>query len=631
MANPRHKFLIKLKAFLLICLAIILTLTVVVNITLSLYKNRITQALNNNFFKPITLKHIFYLPPNIIIVKNFSLSENKISVNKQVFTIPVLISSFSLSDLFLNKTLHLPSFYCIGLTGKLSDLFSFTKGNFNQILDFIKQLPRQDLKLSLRLITFESDKNNIYPNDAKGDFNLNIKGKTISVVGSLGENTFSFKGLLEKEQINVENFKLVNAYINSQFWGKLNPNLAEFKGYILFKQTKDSASANLSLLDIDSRIKFAFPSVKIERLDFSINNNPVKITAEMLFREPFTYNLKLFSNFRSLDDKNEDRLKNILLNVSAIAQEDKKIKVNGALKIDFLEHKKNSLPLEKFDLNVEDLVINFKELPALKLNIAKINLFSKTSTNLYNINLENLNGIVYELNKNLKLVKFSSPFYGGNLVAKGQIKMDQFTPSISALIRVKDVDANKLDGLLIHFSKVYGKLSSQMFFINYPQLVFNGSLHIRDGNLDNFEFLKWLAKLFDLPSLKKIGFNTASSDFIADKNGVGMYNMDLDSENVKIKGNFLLKEHDMVSSKMFFSFQRKLLKESKKFTSLLRLLGTKQDLVKFNFQLSGNLHKINFQWLKSDFKDDLQKAIPNFAKRKLEDKLKGLIESINEE
>jgi len=71
------------------------------------------------------------------------------------------------------------------------------------------------------------------------------------------------------------------------------------------------------------------------------------------------------------------------------------------------------------------------------------------------------------------------------------------------------------------------------------------------------------------------------------------------------------------------------LRESPRFTPLLRLLDTKQELIKFNFQLSGNLHGMNFQWLKSDFKDGLQKAIPNFAKRGFEEKVEKIIESIN--
>lgn len=320
-----------------------------------------------------------------------------------------------------------------------------------------------------------------------------------------------------------------------------------------------------------------------------------------------------------------------MLIASAAAQENKDIKINGSLNIDFTEHKKESLPLEKLELNLKNLVLSFKEPLILQIDAAALNLFSKTSANFYNINLEGLNSQVYELNKPVKLVKFSSPFYGGRLEGRGRIEMHGFIPDILAVIKVKDVDANKLTGVLIYFSKVYGKLSGQMFFDNYPELIFKGAMRVRDGYLDNFEFLKWLAKLFDLPSLKKINFVTANSDFTVDKDGAGMYDMDLDSKEVKIRGYFRLKENDMVSSRMYLLFGRNLLKKSPKLTPLLKLLDAKQDSVNFNFQLSGNLHDMNFQWLRSDFKDQLQRTIPNFAKRKLESKIEEFIKSISEE
>lgn len=634
MVNSRRKSLINLRGAFFLCLAIILTACIAANIILSLNQDKIIQNLNNRFFKPVSLKNIFYLPPNIIILKGLSISEDKLKPDKKIFSIPVSMASFSLSSLFFNRDFQVRSFYCIGITVNSNELFSFVKENFTQILDFIIQLPREDFALTMRQIRLAPPKKESYPFNNKGSFNLKIKGKLVSFSGAIRENNFSFKGLLDREQMNVENFKLVNNNINCQLWGKLAPSLAELKGFILTNNLNPpgkSASVSLAILDLDSRIKFAFGRLEIERLNFSINNNPVELTADMLLSKPFSCNLKLSSNFRSLDNQKESRLKKIMLTASAGAQEGQAIKVNAALNIDFPEHKKDSLPLEKFDLNLKDLVISFKDPTVLKLNAAALNLFSKTSTNLYNINLEDLNTAVYGLNKALKLVKFSSRFYSGQLEGKAQLSMREFMPAILAVIKAKNVDANKLEGILIHFSKAYGKLSSQMFFINYPQLIFRGSLNINNGYLDNFEFLKWLAKIFNLPSLKKISFDTASSYFIADKEGAGLYNMDLDSKNLKIKGYFRLKENDMVASKISLCFGRKLLQESDKLAPILKLLDKKQDVVKFNYQLSGNLHAMNFQWLKSDFKDGLQRAIPNFAKRNLENKIEGLIESISEE
>jgi len=634
MANSKHKFIIKLKNLLLLCLALILSLTIAANILLALYKDKLTQTLNSYFFKPVAIKNIFYLPPNFIILKDLSVAENKIKPEREIFNIPLSWASFSLPDILLNKIFYLPSVYAVGLSANSSDLVSFIKENFNRILGFIRHLPKRDFSLKVGPIIIKSGKKDSCPGAAGGNFNLKTKGQAILASGSLGKNIFNLKGSVTQGRMIVENFKLNGENINCQFWGKLSPELAEFKGFILagnLNPVKKSSTPAIAILDIDSRIRLDLPRVEIQQLSFSINNNPVQVTADILLDEPVSCSLKLFSNFRNMDRRQGATLKNISLNAWIISQEAKTIKVNGSLNLDFLEQKKESLPLEKVKLDVGNLLLIFNGPQALKIAADELNLFSKTTTNSYNLTLKDLRAEATELAKASKLVKFSSRFHDGLLEGRAEIEMNGFTPVISADIRVKDVNANKLEGIFAPFSKIYGKLSSQMFFVNSPELAFKGALHIDNGYLDNLEFFNWLANLFNMPSLRKINFNRASADFTADKQGLGMYYLDMDSENLKLKGDFALKQDDMVASKIFLSLRKDLLRKSPKFAPLLKLLDTKQELVKFNFQLSGNLQSLNFRWLDSEFKDDLRKAIPDFAKRGFEEKIDKIIESIAKE
>lgn len=634
MTNSKRGFITKLKLLLFASCLIILAFTVAVNFILAKNKSLITQALNKHFFKPIGIENILYLPPNMIMVRNFSLSENKAAPDKQLLNIALAYTSFSLAELIRNKAFRISSLTGLGLTAKSGDLLSFLKDDFTKLFDFITGLPKQDFKLSLRHIEFEPGENSIYPAGTKGSLNLELKKQVVFASGSAGRDTFSFKGLLSGRQIIIENLKLGGDYLNGQFWGNLSSNLAELKGFIFINNLnpiKKSTAQKLFILDIDSRIKFAFPHVEIERLNFSINNNPVKLTARMLFSDTFSCDFKLLSDFRSLDNQSDSRLKRISLLAALSSPGKNSIKLNADLDIDFTEYKKDFLPLEKLRIRVQDLFFSLREPLVFQISASVLNLFSKTSANLYAVDLTDLKCTAYQFDNGIKPIRFSAQFYGGRLDGRAKIEMRDFFPVISAAVRVKDVDANKLENLLIHFSKVRGQLSSQIFFINYPQLIFNGTAYLHEGYLNDFEFLKWLAKLFNLPSLKRIAFHKASSNFIADKNGAGMYNMRLDSENLKIDGLFKLKEADMVTSRISLSIRKKLLRESAKFNALLNFLDTKQDWIKFNFQLSGNLHKMNFQWLKSDFKDELQRGVPNFVQRNLEKKLESMIESISRE
>lgn len=634
MVNSKPKFLIKLKTAFLICCILILSLVITVNILLALYKGVITQTLNSHFFKPLIVKNIFYLPPNFIILKGLSVRNEKTGPEKEMVTVPLSIVSFSLSDIVLKRTISIPSVYSVGPTAASSDIINSIREEFVRILDFITHLPQEDLSLKVAQAKIKTIGKDKHPVDIKGGFELKAKDRRISVSGSLGENVFSLKGRLAGEQIEVENFKLDGGNINCQLWGGLGPGLVELKGFFLtgrMDPVKKFFVPGIFILDIDSRIKPSLPRVEIERLNFTINDNPVRLSAHLLLNDRFSCNLKLFSDFRSMDRKENASLKNTSLTASIISQKNNTIRINAGLDMDFLEQKKESLPLEKVKLGVKNLILDFSDPNELRIYSEKLNFFSKTSANSYNINTDGLGGMVRELDKDSKLAKFSSRFYGGILSGKAHIEMKGFTPVISAEVRVKDVDANKLDDILIHFSKVYGKLSSQMFFANYPELTFKGTLHIDNGYLNNFAFFDWLADLFEIPSLKKISFKSASCDFTADREGVGMYYMDMDSEDIRINGYFKLKEADMVSSKIYLSLRRKLLQKSPKFRRLLGFLDKKQDLVKFNFQLSGNLHKMNFRWLESDFKEELRKAIPDFAKKGFEEEVGRLIESIAEQ
>ncbi|TBR18084.1 hypothetical protein EPO66_01670 [bacterium] len=380
-------------------------------------------------------------------------------------------------------------------------------------------------------------------------------------------------------------------------------------------------------MDIDTRILLDFPNIAIERLTFLLNNNPVKLNGSLSFAEPFTCDFKLNSNFRSMEGIKTSLLKNISVNAS-VKLIGNKINFNGTLNIVLPEKKKGSLPLEKIELDLRELDFSMQESPLLKLSANKLGFFCKTTANEYKINLDNLMLEFYKLTPRTKLIKFRSKFYDGNVEGNGKIEIRSFSPVITALLRIKKAESNKLGGILEHFNKIHGKLGSQMYFASYPQMTLKGSLDIQGGYIEDFEFFKWLADLFNLPSLRKIGFTKAGSDFLVNEEGASLIRMNMDSPDVKLNGNFKLGENNMAKSNISLSFSRPLLATSRKFTPLLRLLENKFEFLNFDFQMSGNLDRMNFQWLKSDFRDKVSQAIPGFMERKIERDIEDFINTI---
>ncbi|MFZ2385582.1 MAG: hypothetical protein WBE75_05200 [Candidatus Omnitrophota bacterium] len=632
MENSKSRFSIKRKPLIIIGCFLAVFFLIIPNFLLSVNKQRISDGLNSRSLLPVSFKAVYYLPPNLLIFKDTAIRAKTASTADEMIFIPETYIVFSLPRLFKKRYFKVSSLRCFRPRIDYGRVYLLVKENYRLILDFIWSAPRQDITLSIKEGGLLRKKENGSYSVLRADSTFTMKGNSFALSGRVGRNTFELNGSAENNRINVEKFKFANRALDGEIWGKVSAETAELKGFLFINNTgiiDRNTPENIFILDIDSLVKFDCPRIEIDRLNFSINNNPVKIKAALSLERPYACDLKIDLAFRGFKNMGKDSLKNISLSASLILREDNSLLVNGSAGIDFPEWRKEPFPLQNARLRFKDLAIPTAKTPFLDINAVKLDLFCLTSANPYTIRLDDLRARIRPAGKNARIVAFSSGFHGGTLKGTARVGLKDYTPVIAAFAVIENAEADELDEILIHFSKVYGKLSSSMTFINYPQMIFKGDMHIRDGYLDNFSFFKWLADLFALPALNKVAFRTADINFLVDKDGAGLNNMRLDSDNVKLSGYFNLAQADMVSSKIALSFPRALLKGSPKFTPLLNLLNKKISVLNFNFQLSGELNDMNFQWLQSDFKDELQKAIPDFAEAGFEEKVEGIIESIS--
>jgi len=632
MENSKSRSSIKRNLLIIAGCLLTVVLLIIPNSLLAVYKHNISERLNNLSPLPVSFKAVYYLPPNLLIFKDTAIHGKTAEADDQIIFIPETYITFSLPRLLREKDFRVTSLRCFRPRIDCERVYLLAEENYRMILDFIFSAPGQDITLSLKEGDLLCKKDDTALFHLNADSIFTMRGNSFILSGRIDKNTFELKGSAENRWMNVEKFKFANRTLDGEIWGRISAKTAELKGFlfinnngIIDKNTPD----NIFILDIDSLLQFDFPHIGINRLNFSINNNPVKIKAGLSLARPYTCGLKMESAFRGFKNMGKDSLKNITLDASLILREDNSLLVNGSGEIDFPEWKKEPFPMQSARLQLIDLAVIPAKTHLWDINAAKLGLFCLTSANPYTINLNDLRAQIRPAGKNAGIVAFSSGFHGGTLKGTARVGLKGYTPVIIAFAGIENADANKLDEILIHFSKVYGKLSSRMTFINYPQMIFKGDMHIRDGYLENFSFFNWLADLFALPALNKVVFRTADINFLVDKDGAGLTNMRLDSDNVKLSGYFKLAQADTVSSKIALSFPRALLKGSPKFTPLLNLLNKKISILNFNFQLSGELNDMNFQWLQSDFKDELQKAIPDFAEAGFEEKVEGIIQSIS--
>ena len=659
MVSYLQKYLTKAILFLsFTALSIVVAATIAFNIILARSKNTIIQAADKYFTQKLSIENAIYLPPDFIVIRNASVQEA---------AVPALWLRFSLPELIARRRVSISTVYFYRPRMNYSKFSRLLRDNFQQIIEFIKHLPKQDIKISIKEAELGLEQKGKSADYIAANFFLKIKGNSVSVSGSMSKDSYGpflksgngikrpvrglplrciFKGAIIKDGVSIENLEFMREDLYSKLLGSYTGDVFRLSGFALMNtllkgrghqeaaprragrfRAIDLSKVNLYVLDIDCQINLIFPRIQIERLNFALNNNPISLKGGILFSEPVSLDLELSSDQRQSEKAHTENLKRIDLRIKGVLGNNA-FNGNGMLNLDFIKKKKANPPLERLKLDFKELTLHFAEYPRIKMSLEELILFCLTESNTYRVFLNDFNALIHLQNEKSKFIEFNSLFYDGSLKGWGRLDLDGLPARISSVIRLRDVNANKLDGLLIHFSKVYGRLFGQVYFSSYPHLGLNGGMVMEKGYLRDFEFFKWLADFFNLPSLKRIDFAKASSNFTVDAEGASLHEIKLGSKDVNLSGHFKLGADDLVSSKLSLILSRELLKESPKFRPLLKLADPELNALNFNFQLSGILHAMNFKWLSSDFKKEAQDAIPNFIERKIEKDVEDIIESV---
>jgi hypothetical protein len=635
----------KFKLLLLIFIGLTIAFTLFLNFFLSSQKNQLLSKIRANEFPEISFRagNIIYLPPNFLILKDAEL----LLKDKAILSLPAARMNFSLLQLIRERNLYITAAYFHSPKTKDYEFLYFLKNNFNTIVDFLMHLALRDIRVSVRNANFYvSDAGN--PNNFLSlDSVLTIKGNDISCAGSAGYKNepvnYSLRGFFTGRGFSIDKLEIGKDNFYSHLTGNVKEKTLTLKGFIFintaFRESHVKRAsflagkpvdfqlpkADLNIFDIDAEIGFDMPDIAVKKLSFLLNKNSFNFKGKInLSGNP---SLEAQAIYVPVEPREFENLKKLSLYAKGLV---KKSGFEGVAKLNLeLENKQATYSLlDKIEVDCLGFGLNFEN-RRIKLTAAKISGQRKTKDNTQSVELKDFRGVLRPREKNLQLADFRCGFYGGHLLGGGLINLFAKPAKVSLLMRIKDADANKLDGLLVHFSKVFGNFSSDMRFNNYPESNLSGTMNIRNGYLNDFEFFKWFSDVFDLPFLKRVNFKKAGSGFIVNRQGAALRKINLDSKDLKGSGDFNLGRGDIVSSKISLVLTRDLLEKSSKLSPLLRILNEDLSSLAFNFQMSGFLRSMNFKWLESDFKNELQDLLPDRMERRIEKSVEEIITSIS--
>ena len=647
------KYLTKILFAVFAVLALFVILAVTFNNFLYFTKNQIEEEARRNLSYQISIGKIFYAFPSRIILKNVILAQKPASPAQQpnqIFRSSQLSIQFYLWEALARLHFVIRSIELDGVGVKYREGISFLQNNTKEILRIISQFPPNDIQFQMKNVLMDVRLNEKTTDVVAMDLNLNLKGKNLRINGAISKKDggrplrFELQGEPGPQGILIKDMVFERYDLYGKFGGSLKSGRLQLNGFSLLdtlakadrppqKLSKNQRlekiinrlkgspdvdrhlDPNIYILDIGCRAKVAFPETDIEAFIFTVNNMPVSLKGKLSWNDPLS--LKLTGSIlpSQMPGKPRGVFKHADLALATVFLEDG-IKADGNLRMDFQDLPNDEIPFEKINVDFKDNMLSFDSSSRLKFNIAQSKIEYWINTNAHQIEFQNAT-VLFNLQGNLKLVLFESPFYNGWLNGKIWVDNSRFPLRINGAFILRDVEANKLAATLDHFAKIHGKVFSQLYFTNDPDFALKGKIAIQDGEFRKFEFFNWLADNFTLDSLRDVAFKKSSADFSVDIQKSGLYDIDLMSDDVKVSGSFAVDRDKMVSSKLSLIFSRGLLATSPKFKPILvRMEDTNE--FGFDFQLSGRQQAMNFQWLDSELKQNIQSWMPNFIERRIE-------------
>ena len=446
--------------------------------------------------------------------------------------------------------------------------------------------------------------------------------KTIGSAIAAESLEYNLRGVLTKEGFIFDGLELNCPQFSLKLWGILEENVLTLSSSLILTELPD-----LNIHDSSCVIKLEYPNIYIENLNFYLKNMPFSLKGSISVLESFILDLKLSSFF---NQPFKERLNNPEAFDISLAGRLEQQNFNGSVNLYFLRATRTRAFWEKIETLFKNLSIYATAEGKINMSFEKADLSYTSGNKLYEIHLSDFMAVFYLTDRLIQFDKFTSGIFDGSLQGKGTLDIGAIPFEGYFDLSISGVNANNLHNLLMYCSKFEGDFSSQIHFESHPHLMLTGQLLISDGVLDNLVFFNWVADFLQIPSLNRINFDTLSTEFNINDEGISLREISLNSEGVNFEGFFTLYENDLVSSKLSLLLAKSKLLESAKLKRLIKYLDKDTSCLSFNFQLSGLMQTMNFKWLESDFKQVLEKILPAWLEQRIEKETEDIIKAISQ-
>ena len=292
---------------------------------------------------------------------------------------------------------------------------------------------------------------------------------------------------------------------------------------------------------------------------------------------------------------------------------------NGQTDMNFIFDLNAPLVLQSMHLDFNNLKARVMNTDLLQLKINHIEA-SWISHEEHKIITENILAGIHWPQVSHAIITLSAQIYTGNY--RGRIFLD--TTSLPWQIKgqgkIDAIDLNLLGNTFSIFQQCHGVLSGDFDLQSFKDLKMTGAFRVHNGDFNDPTFLPWVAQTLQMPTLEHLSGADLSCHFKMDGNSKMLEDLNLHTDDLNLNGFFYLDSENLVSSRMAVRFSKALLGESPIGRSII---GMVQDAwtLPFEFRLSGNIYKMNFQWDHSPLKDKVRQHMFAFVERMIDKRM----------
>lgn len=657
------------KLFVVSAGAAIVGATVFLNAMLPPMKEELIHAVSKHFSQNVTVGRVVFVPPSFVIFKDIAVYDPP--DDEPIFVIPLARAHLALSDIVLHKRLRFSRVDFHDFSSSSVRFRAFIRNNYRQIIDFLRAMPVQDIRIVVNRAQLESeDEKHGSRHYAAADAIVEIKDGVIALESVVQPREVYLRSkrsiagapwaLRMRFQFTGRGFLCDNAEIAhprwyAKAWGRMEAGELTCNGFSFFNTAYSNeeyrgdradaprffslvrvprfssvpalsmSDADLVILDVNASCLLALPRVDIRSLSMAINNVPITLKGQVTFGTPAAIDIRGSASAANTQGVRALKgIKKIDAGLKGYFQ-NTVFRGDGMVNLILARDEKSNNPLDRISLNFRQAEFFIEGAKKQLAHFGRINIQCQSPSNQYAVTIDRAAAVIRHQREKLFDVRFNALLCGGRMRAKALIDGSSIPPRVEAVMVLKNLDTQRLDSLLVHFSKVYGRLFGEMKFVSLPKPVLKGNISILRGALRDFEFFRWLSEQLVLPSLRYVSFAKTSLGFTVEREASRMYLIDLVSSGVRLGGFFRLDAKNFVSSKLSLALHKDSLRESPKLKGLAGALEPGYEYLDFDFQLSGPLQSMNFQWLESPAKRRLQELIPNFIERKLEKNVEHML------